>query len=60
MRRESGGQFCPSVYCWSSVRYKELAEVEIRVYVTGFEKTLHMGHFVKIEFDASLISSTQS
>ncbi len=26
--------------------------------VTGFEKTLLMGFFVKIEFDASLISST--
>ena len=27
-------------------------------YVTRFEKTLLMGFFVKIEFDASLISST--
>ena len=27
-------------------------------YVTGFEKTLHMGFFLKIEFDAWLISST--
>ena len=28
------------------------------LYVTGFEKTLLMGFFVKVEFDASLISST--
>ena len=27
-------------------------------FVTGFEKTLLVGFFVKIEFDASLISST--
>ena len=30
----------------------------VRRYVTGFEKTLHMGFFQKIEFDAWLISST--
>ena len=29
-----------------------------REYVTGFDKTLHMGYFVKIEFDIYLISST--
>ena len=29
-----------------------------RLIVTGFEKTLLVGFFVKIEFDASLISST--
>jgi hypothetical protein len=28
------------------------------MYVTGFGKTLHMGFFQKIEFDAWLISST--
>ena len=30
----------------------------LAIYVTGFDKTLHMGFFVKIEFDAYLISST--
>ena len=30
----------------------------VPLYVIGFEKTLLMGFFVKIEFDASLISST--
>ena len=29
-----------------------------RIYVTGFGKTLRMGFFQKIEFDAWLISST--
>ena len=29
-----------------------------QLYVTGFDKTLHMGFFVKIEFDVYLISST--
>ena len=28
------------------------------IFVTGFEKTLRMGFFVKIEFDVYLISST--
>ena len=30
----------------------------VYIIVTGFWKTLCMGFFVKIEFDASLISST--
>ena len=29
-----------------------------RTYVTVYEKTRHMGFFVKIEFDVYLISST--
>ena len=29
-----------------------------RIYVTGFDKTLHMGFFVKIEFGVYLISSS--
>ena len=35
-----------------------LAIEEILLFVTGFGKTLRMGFFQKIEFDAWLISST--
>ena len=31
---------------------------KLRVYVTVYGKTRHMGFFVNVEFDASMISST--
>ena len=48
----SGGGVGPTVYVSISASYA------LASYVTGFGKTLHMGFFLKIEFDAWLISST--
>ena len=38
--------------------YEYHTGIPVSIYVTGSEKTLRMGFFVKIEFDAYLISST--
>ena len=37
---------------------EEVRKSDLLLCVTGFEKTLLMGFFVKLEFDVSLISST--
>ena len=38
--------------------YRTLVKSVVFIIVTGFDKTLHMGFFVKIELDVYLIRST--
>ena len=54
--RKHGGKDCHDADV-STVQYSS-GERRVSVYVTGFEKTLRLGLFMKIEFEIFLISST--
>ena len=49
---------CMSVYVCVRERVHECVCVSLYQYVTIYGKTPHMGFFVKVEFDVSMISST--